>query len=222
MNLFCVFFNIYGKVLCDHRAQVALGRFRVRRPLLWIKWMLWTTHLFSLGKFSPETEHTKDLWSVYWAPWSKGKQKGNQTKKPWHYDKVRKLNIQYLGLHYVPSYSSFCVSPRPSSPLTHVQTDEACDNMTALMHFVHVRQLHRCCCPSSDVSFMRFISEPFLDEQEINDLKKDLDRGRCHVLLSFACVIWSIPACAVVFVHKITASKPAPSLRPPASDFTKL
>jgi hypothetical protein len=51
--------------------------------------MLWTTHLFSLGKFSPESAHTNDLWSSYWAPWSKGKGgKSSQTKKPWHYDKV--------------------------------------------------------------------------------------------------------------------------------------
>ena len=69
--------------------QVALGRFRVRRPLLWIKWMLWTTHLFSLGNFAPDTEQPNDQWTAYWLPWSKSKGgKGNQTRKPWHYDKV--------------------------------------------------------------------------------------------------------------------------------------
>jgi len=40
------------------RLQVALGRFRVRRPLLWIKWMLWTTHMFSLGKFHTPRDKT--------------------------------------------------------------------------------------------------------------------------------------------------------------------
>jgi hypothetical protein len=79
---------VYGD-LCPPFSQVALGRFRVRRPLLWIKWMLWTSHLFSLGKFSSEVDHGKDLWTTYWAPWAKGKGgKSSQTKKPWHYDKV--------------------------------------------------------------------------------------------------------------------------------------
>ena len=54
--------------------------------------------------------------------------------------------------------------------------------MTALNHFLHVRHLHRCCCASSDVSFLRFISEPFFDEKEIRELKRDLDHGRCGVL----------------------------------------
>lgn len=51
------------------------------------------------------------------------------------------------------------------------------------MHLVHVRQLHRCCCPSSDVSFLRFLSEPFFSDQDVKDLKRDLDHGRCYKLL---------------------------------------
>ena len=47
------------------RLQVALGRFRVRRPLLWIKWMLWTTHMFSLGKFHTPRDKTLNLLHIF-------------------------------------------------------------------------------------------------------------------------------------------------------------
>ena len=86
--------------------------------------------------------------------------------------------------------------------------------MTALMHLVHVRQLHRCCCPSSDVSFLRFLSEPFFSEQDVKDLKRDLDHGRCYKLLRHCggvCVYAAVlafrsPHCSVKAITRRTTS----------------
>lgn len=104
--------------------------------------------------------------------------------------------------------------------------------MTALNHFLHVRHLHRCCCASSDVSFLRFISEPFFDEKEIRELKRDLDHGRCGVLRARVCVCICICLVCVCLLlvsswscclsALAAASRPAPPPLHPAMVSTRL